>query len=515
MPTVEVAKFDMERLTGLSYREVEKFLEYVKCQVEEDLGDRVKLEVTHDRPDHFSAEGLARTLKGMAEVELGLPKIKLAESSVELKTEHIEERPYITMAIVRDVRLDDEAIRQMIQLQEKLHDTYGRGRRRVAIGFYDLAKIKPPIYYRRVSREAEYTPLGFEKPMPVGEMFEKTEQGRKYSYLISRETPPALVDSEGQIMVIVPVLASECCKITSSTRDVLIDVTGTELRSVTNVMSVLLYSVLERSLSREVEVVTGGNTYRHTYLQFDVDEKRASSLLGVPLSRQQFVRGLEKSRHEYTGVVTAAPYRINLLSWIDVVEDIALALGYNNFPREPPAIISVGRRHAVEVLTREFRKIMTFMGFTEVNNYVLTDESVSDICKPIKVVNPISELYNRVRCTQITQLIATAAVMRQKEVKLFEVGEVVRDGKTRKVLTFLVSRDGVTLTDGLAILKALCKASGYTCITKSAQAAAWALQGRFATIDGDISGYIAEVNPDLLTKLGHYTPVVVAELFLA
>jgi phenylalanyl-tRNA synthetase beta subunit (EC 6.1.1.20) len=56
-------------------------------------------------------------------------------------------------------------------------------------------------------------------------------------------------------MVIIPVLGSECCKITEETRDVLIDVTGTDPRAVHNMLSVLIYALLERSSNKEVEIV--------------------------------------------------------------------------------------------------------------------------------------------------------------------------------------------------------------------------------------------------------------------
>jgi len=60
VPVIDVAKFDLERLVGLRFEEIVKLLEYVKCEIEEDVGERVRLEVTHDRPDHFSPEGLPR-----------------------------------------------------------------------------------------------------------------------------------------------------------------------------------------------------------------------------------------------------------------------------------------------------------------------------------------------------------------------------------------------------------------------------------------------------------------------
>ncbi|ABL88830.1 phenylalanyl-tRNA synthetase beta subunit [Pyrobaculum islandicum DSM 4184] len=514
MPIIEIAKFDLERLANIKFEEAAKLLEYVKCEIEEDVGEKVRLEVSHDRPDHFSVEGLARTLKGIAEVEVGLPRITLLQSSIELKAEYIEERPYISMAVVRGVKLDNEAIRQLIQLQEKLHDTYGRGRRRFAIGFYDISKIKPPIYYKRVSQEDEYVPLGFDKPVKISEMYKLTEQGIKYSTLINKERPPALVDSAGQIMVIIPVLGSECCKITEDTHDVLIDVTGTDLRAINNVMSILIYALLERSSTKTVEIITGGHAYRHTYHRIVVDLENINDLLGIRLSIQDFVKLVEKARLSYQeGGVLAPPYRINMLSWVDVAEEVAIMLGYNNFPREAPKISTSGKRHITEVLTEEVRRILLSMGFVEVNNYVLTDSSIANICKPAHIINPISELYGYVRCSMITQLIVTASTMRRKEIKLFEVGDVVENGRTWRDATFLLSRDGVTLTDGLSVIKTLCNRLGFTCQI-SETSLEWGIPNRAASIRGDVVGYIAEVNPGLLLKLRHTLPTVVGVLRL-
>ncbi|MEM0277258.1 phenylalanine--tRNA ligase subunit beta [Pyrobaculum sp.] len=514
MPVIDVAKFDLERLTRMNFGEVIRLLEHVKCEVEEDLGDRLKLEVTHDRPDHFSAEGLARTLKGVAGVEVGLPKIRLGASSIRLEASHIEERPYISMAVVRGVRLDDEAVRQLIQLQEKLHETYGRGRRKIAIGYYDVSKIKPPIRYVRISQDDEYTPLGFDKPIKVREMYEATEQGRKYSHLINRERPPALVDSLDQIMVVIPVLGSECCKITDRSRDVLIDVTGTDPNAVTSALSILIYSLLERSETREVEVVEGGLTYVHRYVTIRTDEREVGSLLGVDITREDFVKYVAMARFGYQeGAVVVPPYRPNVLSWVDVAEEVAVMMGYNQFPREAPRIQSAGRRHRVEILTQEARKILLSMGFMEMNNYILADEAVEEICKPARVANPISELYSVVRCSIITQLIATATLVKRREIKLFEIGDVVRDGKTRRVAALLISRDGVTLTDGLSAVKALCHRLGLNCHFAE-MSTAWALPGRVAEIRGDVEGYVAETSPDLLVKFKYGMPTVVAELYI-
>jgi len=44
--------------------------------------------------------------------------------------------------VIRGVDLDEGALDSLIQLQEKLHATMGRGRAKGAIGIHDLAMVK-------------------------------------------------------------------------------------------------------------------------------------------------------------------------------------------------------------------------------------------------------------------------------------------------------------------------------------------------------------------------------------
>jgi phenylalanyl-tRNA synthetase beta chain len=61
-----VALYDVSRLVGeeLSAEELSELLPRLKCEVERVEGGYIDYEATHDRPDLFSAEGLARALKG-------------------------------------------------------------------------------------------------------------------------------------------------------------------------------------------------------------------------------------------------------------------------------------------------------------------------------------------------------------------------------------------------------------------------------------------------------------------
>lgn len=519
MPVVDVALWDLQRLTRAGESEVLKAFEHIKGEVEEQKGDRLRIEVSHDRPDHFSAEGLARSIKGILGVETGLPKASVVAGGVSLEyVGVIEERPYAVMAIVRDLSLDDESLTQIIQLQEKIHETYGRDRKKVAIGFYDLSKIKPPIYYKRISQEDEYTPLGFDKPIKVKEMYELTDKGRRYSPLVRREAPPALVDSDGKIMVVIPILGSECCKVTPQTRDVLIDVTGHSVEALTKILSILVYSLLERSRSKVVELVKINGRYIDPTQprSIGVRKEDIEDVLGLKMSSEEYIDALRRARHDVDdGNVKVAPYRINLLSWIDLAEDVAIIKGYNALPRAPPLVASIGRRHAVEVLTEDARRQLLSLGFQEVMGGVLGDAGLYRMFgteHPL-ILNPVSETLNAVRSSLVPGLLYAASRQRRPHLKLFEVGDVVVRGRTVRSIAYLISGENITITDGASVLTALCGNLGLRCVPSNVKLP-WCIEGRCAQLTGDLAGYIGEVHPQILERLEIYRPIVVAEMFL-
>ncbi|MEM2057566.1 MAG: phenylalanine--tRNA ligase subunit beta, partial [Thermoproteota archaeon] len=149
MPTINIDMKDLKRLIGLNLDEntIYDTLSALKCEPEQIVGDKITLEVTSDRPDFFSCEGIARGIRLYYDGS-GL-KVKYYQGSrpVNIKVDPsvAEVRPYIVSAVLRDLSLDEEALVQMMQLQEKLHTTYCSNRKKGSIGIYDMDKICPPL----------------------------------------------------------------------------------------------------------------------------------------------------------------------------------------------------------------------------------------------------------------------------------------------------------------------------------------------------------------------------------
>ena len=107
--------------------------------------DEIQIEVAPNRPDLLSYQGFKRSFLGFLGKRKGLKEYKInppeKNYKVNIESSVKDVRPYTTCAIVRDLRLNDEKIKEIIEIQEKLHITMGRKRKKVAIGIYPLEKL--------------------------------------------------------------------------------------------------------------------------------------------------------------------------------------------------------------------------------------------------------------------------------------------------------------------------------------------------------------------------------------
>ena len=70
--------------------------------------------------------------------------------------------------IVKGLKFDDEKIKEVVDIQEKLHITYGRNRRKVAIGIYPFEKITPPIrFLAKKPEDIKFRPLELDRKSVV------------------------------------------------------------------------------------------------------------------------------------------------------------------------------------------------------------------------------------------------------------------------------------------------------------------------------------------------------------
>src|SRR3990167_2964419 len=189
MKNVTLNKNQFEELVGkkLPLEELKDRISMLGTDLEKIEGNEIIVEVFPNRPDMLSEQGFARAFSSFIGVKKGLKEYKINKSNYKVVIEKSvkEVRPFTACAVVKNLKFDDEKIKSMIHIQEKLHIGYGRNRRKVAIGVYPLEKIKFPIKYLALPPEKiKFKPLEMSAVLNGKQILEEHPTGREYSYLL-------------------------------------------------------------------------------------------------------------------------------------------------------------------------------------------------------------------------------------------------------------------------------------------------------------------------------------------
>ncbi len=538
-----IIRYDVERIrklvgVDLDLSKLTELLEKLKAEVETVTENYVEVELEVDRVDLYTHEGLARALKGLLGIEKGLPRYNIVSSDIRIVVENVETRPYVAGFAVYNVNLSNDDIAEIMEFQERVHHSVGGDRVRVAIGIHDLDKIPSrEIRYRMADIESEYMkPLGYGRIMSLSQVIRETEQGRKYGSISLRKSMHPVLESNGVIISMPPVINSEETKVTTSTRNLFVDITGIDERIVDDVAALLATTLAEKSLDRKigvVEVVAKGSsrkTPRLEPLRVTLDIRKASKLLGVELDANLVREVLSAMRMDVVGEgdnlqVLVPRYRLDILHWVDIAEEIAIAIGYEKFKSIRPLRMMRGGYLHFRVLERKLRRILVGYGFQEVYTFTLTscreqEEAGVPRKELIVVSNPVSSELECVRATLIPHLLKVAEKNQHIiPLKVFEIGEAyrVREPKTidyLRLLAVLIMDKKVGYEDIQAIVYGVVRMLGDEIVEVKPTNHPLLINGRVALIrtKKGLEGILGEVKPEVLATRGIEYPVAVAEI---
>ena len=208
------------------------------------------VEVFPNRPDLLNIEGFARALNGFLDFDKGLTDYTAGESGfrliVDSKVEKV--RPYISTAIVKEIDLTDEAVKSLMNVQEKLHVTHGRNRVKVAIGVHDLDKIKPDFTYTTCNPdESAFTPLEMNTEMTPRKILSKHPKGREYAFTLEDfRRYPIIYDARGEVLSLPPIINGEYSRLSPDTRSLFIECTGLSQKSCDEAVNIIATALADR-----------------------------------------------------------------------------------------------------------------------------------------------------------------------------------------------------------------------------------------------------------------------------
>ncbi len=450
MPTIVFSFADLQKLVGKKL-DLEKTREIMwKCKGEvEDYDkdtDELKVDISDTNlPYMWSIEGVARVLRGVIGVEKGIPKLEIKKSKYEIIVDKSvkEVRPYISAFAAKGHKIDDYLIKQMIQLQEKLCENYGKKRQKIAIGVYRYSKIKFPVHYKATEPESiKFVPLDFKKEMTQQEILDEHPKGKEYAWILEgKKKYPILVDNNGGVLSFPPIINSdETGKLEIGDSEIMFECTGEEQESLllaTNIFAQAFYDRGFEIYSVKIKYPDKKDEIETPLIADDemkLDLKQIKEVIGIELKEAEVKDLLEKARYGYSkGVVKIPCYRKDIMHPRDIIEDVAIMYGFDNIEAQELECFTAGQELKITNTLDRCREIMAGLGYQEVFSPILTSKKTlfDNMNTPefslVEIEKPMSEIYSVLRNWLIPILLEALSKNKHVEYpqKIFEQGLVV------------------------------------------------------------------------------------------
>lgn len=380
MAVVTFDKKQFEKEIGKLNEKMQEKIAMFGTPIEKIDNTGLQLEIFPNRPDLLSYHGFKRSFFNFLGKKKGLKEYKVNSPKRDYRV-HIDGsvkgiRPYTACAIIKGIKFNDEKIKEIVEFQEKLHLTVGRKRKKLAIGIYPLEKIKLPITYRAIEPDKiRFIPLESKKEMSGLEILQKHPAGKEYAHLLSGKVKfPVFIDANKEILSMPPIINSQLTgKITERTRDIFVECSGYDLEILKKTLNIIVATLADMGGKIYQIKLNYGKTPDFKPEKAKISLENTNKLLGLNLGEKQLKQLLEKMGYDYkNGGVEIPPWRVDILHEVDLIEDAAIAYGYDNFIPEIPKISTIGEENPRETIKRKIAEILVGLQMVEVSNYHLT-----------------------------------------------------------------------------------------------------------------------------------------------
>jgi phenylalanyl-tRNA synthetase beta chain len=410
-------------------------------------GDEINIEFFPNRPDLTSVEGIARASRAFFGFKTGLSTYNLSDSDVVLTVDPSVKtvRPYVTTALVKNIHMTNELIVSLMGLQEKLHVGLGRNRKKVAIGVHNAEPVQPPFTYKVVDPDSvSFIPLAKDEPMTLREILKKHEKGVDFASLLTGFNKyPLIVDSQNNVLSFPPIINGSLTEVTPHTKEIFIDVTGTDKKAINYALNIVVTALAERGgkIYKTTVLSEGKKTSSPdlTPLHHTVSVGSVNKLLGTTFTEKDIIACLEKMGHKAnsagkgTIAVDIAAWRSDILHEVDLIEDVAVGYGFDTFQTDFPKALTFGKTLPNHDFLEQLRSVMIGFGYNEVTTFVISNEKDEfqrmGLTKEnmVEIENPIGEEYHGLRRSLLPSLLKLLQENRHHPLpqQIFEIGVIV------------------------------------------------------------------------------------------
>uniref|UniRef100_A0AAQ4QNZ5 Phenylalanine--tRNA ligase beta subunit n=1 Tax=Gasterosteus aculeatus aculeatus TaxID=481459 RepID=A0AAQ4QNZ5_GASAC len=397
-----------------------------------------KIDVPANRYDLLCLEGLVRGLQVFMN-KMEAPRYRRVRpvsgepQRLVITKETAAVRPHAVAAVLRNITFTQERYDSFIELQDKLHQNVCRKRSLVAIGTHDLDTISGPFTYTaKPPGEISFKPLNQTKEYTATQLMSlyKTDSHLKHFLHIIEDKPvyPVIYDSNGVVLSMPPIINGDHSKISLETKNVFIECTATDVTKAKIVLDMMVTMFSEYCAQPFTPAPPGSSCQRFL--------DNAFLLTSVPSdseSTETLARLLTKMclRSEVTGAgdeieVEIPPTRSDVIHACDIMEDAAMAFGFNNIPYTTPLTYTVAHQVGVSSCT---------VGRARVSLWLKKTAALTLAPPAVHIANPKTAEFQVARTTLLPGLLKTVAANRKMPLplKLFEISDVVLKDETKDV----------------------------------------------------------------------------------
>ena len=543
MPVVELNLNRIKKLVSgnVTKKKIIDVLPFLGLDIESQDGDEIRIEYSPNRPDYSTDFGIALGLQGLLAVKKGVQKVNIKKTGkyeINVDSSVNKIRPFVTGIVAKNGTIDDQTIKQLMNMQEDLHFGIGRKRKKSSIGLHDLDKILFPLTYTTTTREKSFVPLNETKEKSISDILSQTDVGQNYGWVLGdSKNVPIIIDSEGNTVSFPPIINAALTTVTTKTKNILVEVTSIEKDAAEDMLSVVS-SILQMAGFQIFELkISGGknSTPKLNERNIIYDPKLTSEILGIEMSPSNMVTCLKKCRldaiikgKKITCVIPR--YRFDIFGPMDLVEEIALGYGIENLEPKLSPSTTIGQKDNVTIKTSVITKTAVGLGLLEVVNSSLTSKknlyelTKRDSSQMISVLDSKSQEHTILRDSLLSGLLENLSknIHETYPQKLFETGVIFTKGKPIGEsinLAVVMAHKDTNFSEIKAILQSILRTQfKIECKTKSSsESQELFVKGKYADVyvNEKKIGKIGEISNEILDNFRIRTSVVGFEINLS
>jgi len=540
MPVIELSFSRLQKLIGkVSKKQISDSLPFLGLDIESEDKDLVRIEYSPNRPDYSTDYGVALGLQGLLGIKTGSVKLTIKKSknySISVKPTVSKIRPFVTGIIAKNGKIDDKTIKQLMTMQEDLHFGIGRKRKKSSIGIHDLDKISFPLIYTTTTKNHKFIPLNSEKELSISEIIADTETGKDYGHLLGQSSQvPIILDTNQKTVSFPPIINAAVTTVTTKTKNLFVEVTGINKDDAEDMLSVVATILQSAGFSLEHIQISGAKNSSPKLKEktMIVNPSLINQTLGLNLNTSKIIASLKKSRLNAISkgkniVCTIPAYRFDIFGPMDLVEEVALGYGIQNFEPTMSPSQTIGHTNPISLQLKSLNQIIIGLGFLEALNSslsskrVLYDMTNRDSKKIISVLDSKSQEHTILRDSILPGLIENLSrnIHESYPQKMFETGSVfnLHDPISEKInLAVISAHKDANFTEIKSVLQTALKIGfGIQIQTKTTVNSSFE-DGHCANIifNGNVIGIIGEIDSKIIVNYKIRVPVVGFEISLS